>query len=735
MEIIQSKSILAKLMATENLIIEHRKVSTASFDVKNRILTVPILDKNISPQLYDLFMGHEVGHALYTPLDGLQKAIDMGVSRSICNVIEDHRIERKVKYKYPGIRKSFVVAYKELVEKNFFGTNGMDLNDLNFIDRFNLFSKIGPAQGIKFNEQEKKLVDEIDAVETYDDVIKVAIKVKEYLKEEKEEKQKNNPNIENFDEEEDEELEGYDDTFDEFDDDYENYGDDDSDDFEETEEDDDSGQPAAPKDAEKSDVDDDGPKLPEARPEENGLESITDKIFEKSQSQLFENDNRHYYYGDIPKIDLNEVIMPYKEVWSTYRSEFEDWKKQYGAAYVQMRNINIANTKEFIKVREDAKKVVSYLAKEFEMRKNADQLKRASIAKTGELNMNKIYAYKFTEDIFKKMTIVPDGKSHGLVMFLDWSGSMNKHLTNTVKQLINLVMFCKKVNIPYEVYAFCSQGGNVEPDASMVGQIVLSKFKLLNFLSSKMSASEFSYGCSALLSFSMSKREFSPKFISLGGTPINEAIISAMEIVPKFQKDYKLQVVNTVFLTDGDGHKCDGVWSKSRSKTADGREMFVEAYNDETLDAGSSWQTEKILVIRDPLTKNQETFNRRFGTNRQLTASYIKLLKSRTNCNVVGFFILSGRDFNNEIRSILPDLVEVASLKAKFRSEKYSIITSSGYDEYYLLRAEGLDIDEDVEFEVKENASTRTLTSAFKKYAGNRLSNRVVLNRFVGLIA
>jgi len=298
-----------------------------------------------------------------------------------------------------------------------------------------------------------------------------------------------------------------------------------------------------------------------------------------------------------------------------------------------------------------------------------------------------------------------------------------------MENLINLVMFCKKVNIPYEVYAFSSQGGYVEPDASMVGKILLSKFKLLNFLSSKMSASEFSYGCSALLSFSMGKREFSPKFISLGGTPINEAIISAMEIVPKFQKDYKLQVVNTVFLTDGDGHKCDSVWTKSNSGS------IVEGYNDETLDAGSSWQTEKILVIRDPLTKNQETFNRRFGTNRQLTASYIKLLKSRTNCNVVGFFILSGRDFNNEIRSILPDLVEVASLKAKFRSEKYSIITSSGYDEYYLLRAEGLDMDEDVEFEVKQNASTRSLTSAFKKYAGNRLSNRVVLNRFVGLIA
>ena len=67
MELIQSKSLLAKLMATENLIVEQRNVSTASFDVKNRVLTVPVLDKNISGYLYDLFMGHEVGHALYTP--------------------------------------------------------------------------------------------------------------------------------------------------------------------------------------------------------------------------------------------------------------------------------------------------------------------------------------------------------------------------------------------------------------------------------------------------------------------------------------------------------------------------------------------------------------------------------------------------------------------------------------------------------------------------------------------
>ena len=99
MELIESKSILAKLMATENLHIEQRHVSTASFDVQNRILTIPILENGISTYLYDLFLGHEVAHALWTPLDGLHKAHELNYSLSVMNVLEDSRIERKIKIK------------------------------------------------------------------------------------------------------------------------------------------------------------------------------------------------------------------------------------------------------------------------------------------------------------------------------------------------------------------------------------------------------------------------------------------------------------------------------------------------------------------------------------------------------------------------------------------------------------------------------------------------------------
>ena len=135
MQLIDSKALLAKLMATENLTIEQRSVPTAAFDVKNRVLVVPTLDKNISGQLYDLFMGHEVGHALYTPLEGIKKAMDNKVNRSVLNVVEDCRIERKIKFKYPGLRNSFVKGYKELLDRDFFQTKGADYNTLNFIDK------------------------------------------------------------------------------------------------------------------------------------------------------------------------------------------------------------------------------------------------------------------------------------------------------------------------------------------------------------------------------------------------------------------------------------------------------------------------------------------------------------------------------------------------------------------------------------------------------------------------
>ena len=43
------------------------------------------------------------------------------------------------------------------------------------------------------------------------------------------------------------------------------------------------------------------------------------------------------------------------------------------------------------------------------------------VSKTGVLDCSKLHTYKYSEDIFKKVTTLHEGKNHGLVFLLDWS--------------------------------------------------------------------------------------------------------------------------------------------------------------------------------------------------------------------------------------------------------------------------------------------------------------------------
>ena len=66
---LSAQEYLAKLLAKENLSVQHGNYSTASFDVENRVLRLPLW-KDKGKDVYDLLVGNEVGHALYTPVDG-----------------------------------------------------------------------------------------------------------------------------------------------------------------------------------------------------------------------------------------------------------------------------------------------------------------------------------------------------------------------------------------------------------------------------------------------------------------------------------------------------------------------------------------------------------------------------------------------------------------------------------------------------------------------------------------
>lgn len=216
-----------------------------------------------------------------------------------------------------------------------------------------------------------------------------------------------------------------------------------------------------------------------------------------------------------------------------------------------------------------------------------------------------------------------------------------------------------------------------------------------------------------------------PDVMTLGGTPLNSAIISAFDIVPQFKENNKLQIVNTVFLTDGESGQLDG-----RFSYIDPRKGYHHS-NSENIPSRV-----RRSIFRDEVTKATEEVKHvgsYGGNSTSETTALLKLLKQRCDCNIIGFFIGTSRNMNNIFGSNAKDDLQFERWKTEFRTKGYVVLKNSGYDEYYLLRSQSLDLDES-ELEVKSD-TTRGFVNAFHKYVGNKVSSRIILNRFIGLIA
>jgi hypothetical protein len=609
-----------------------------------------------------------------------------------------------------------------------------------------LHTKGGAAQGIDFTTEEYTLLQEVEEAETFEETVEVSLKIQKFMKEQLESETQKGFNhkfeLSNDDGDETQTV-----TINIVDDKLEvnpengvpEEGEPKEGDIESEQE---SGQQG-----------DDNQKSEEKEDPRTGrggssgvtddmIQSETDNTFRQKEENLYQQGKtKEMVYSNVPKILFDKVFIGHKDL-------IKSIEKHNTATSFNAEFFNQAKMLEnFNKFRIESNKVVSYLVKEFEMRKNAEQQSRAKVSKTGELNLSKIHEYKFTDDIFARMTKVPNGKSHGLVMFLDWSGSMVDHINPTVKQLLNLVMFCKKVNIPFEVYAFSSYSKNtitkqldsnfvdeyVPVTTPKVGDINVNPFSLLNILSHKMSSNEFTKMASYLLDYGIGRRgtcsNMEPsEIMQLSGTPLNEAIMAAFEIIPQFKSDNKLEIVNTVFLTDGEGSSLHGCIDDIDKLT--GRILGVRNID-------SNYR--KRSFLRDPITKASVEIEEASGytsySSKQTTA-LLRLLKQRTNCNLIGFYVAKVRDVRQALQLYTPkekqNNIDIEIVK--FRKTNFTYLDNVGYDEYYFLRSDKIDTDDEEEFEVT-NTSTRGLVNAFSKYTGGRISNRIVLNRFINLIA
>lgn len=683
------KSQLAKLLATENITMQHNPRSiTASFDTKNRVLTLPMW-ANISEDLYDMLVVHEVGHALDTPSDKWITAITdicikyhddksndtfLGAVKDFLNVIEDARIERRQKIRYPGSKRNFVLGYKELYDRDFFGINSKDINSLSFIDRANIYFKNGTHLNVKFDANEKVLINKISSTETFDDVVNLTDEIYGiYLKKAKEEpttKITNDVDIDDLMDELDQ-MDTYDQDMDE--DQNQDEGQDDS-----------------------SGSDDDGnektgnDEQPSATNKPLVPESVTEKAAKESIKSIVVQSNVDYINLTLPKYDLSKIVDDYKVV-------IKEMKSDYPEDYMDTK---------FLEWRRKEMDTISFMVKEFEMRKSADTYARQSTAKTGVIDTNKLHTYKYNDDIFRKLTVVPKGKNHGFVMFLDWSGSMTGNIHDTLKQLFSLTMFCNRVHIPFEVYLFRTYTSSdknvgsqfiVDPNKN---NLFFRPFKLRNILSSRMNTKEMNDAFNVL--WKIGSNRGSSRSDYMNGTPLNQTIFVADQIVNAFKKKYKLQIVNTVILTDG---------SSDPSLIVDGS-VHEKYYNNKS-----------VIMLTDPITK--KTYHIKNLQSYNTTTILLKILKERTNTNLIGFYITYGLSHLNHMFDISD------TIKKQWKTNKFVGINNAGYDEYFLVKFEYEQATQDlkVDYTMKKSAITKAFASFAEKKKTNRLMIKSLMDR------
>jgi hypothetical protein len=442
--------------------------------------------------------------------------------------------------------------------------------------------------------------------------------------------------------------------------------------------------------------------------------------------------------GDIPLVvrgmtrkQMNEMIVPFHKIRdSRYASqqkvidrinEFyadsqktyadEDWKRS------MIEGMNNDNAfKEFLA---ETKRVVNVMAKEFELRKAAYQYSRASTARSGALDLERLHEYKINDDIFRRVTNLADAKSHGMVMLIDNSASMSDAQGPVITQVLNLAMFCKRVNIPFDVYSFTNHHSYIEQDQPTTDEsLIHNNIMMTHVLSSSFNRRDYDTAYRQLFDLTQSRHNRG-EYDFMSGTPLNDILTGMHILLNDFRKKHQIQKTIFTVLSDGDSNTLSvspSLISNNLSRRRNGIRLLL------------SESRQKITINRSmPAAVTQSILE---GIGREVPG-----------VKVVGYFVANT---NSEFRTAIfraNSFGEYEALrearKIANRDKFVSYDNVLGYDRFFVLkanRAKDLEATDD-EFSVSDNAKRSEITRAFKKYAKSKKGNRVMATQFAEIIS
>lgn len=749
---IESKSMLAKLLATENISVEvNPKLSTAAFDPISRTMFLPKW-KEMATATQDLLIGHEVGHAFETPAEGWHDAVHSDRTlKGFLNVIEDARIERKIKARYPGLVRSFYAGYRDLWDRNFFGVKDIDVNTLPLIDRINLHFKVGAYVNARFSNEEQILVDRCATTDTWEDVEALAREIHGKAQEESEQTIEDLlKQFESTDSDDDSSMEMEGDLSDweqkESEEESEESNESSGNNGEETDEESDSDDSDSDSDSvSEDDSAEDESEVPEAVQdfvEDGGVGSITDAAFRDNEDKLIDTaSTKERVYVTIPKANLSDFVVSPKDVYN--------WNLIEVGGAVDPKVYGQQLYSEFISKNN---KTINQMVSTFEMKRKASMFVKARTAKTGDLNENRLWAYKTSDDLFKQVTSIPEGKNHGFIMYLDMSGSMNRNMAGTIDQLINLTMFARKIGVPFEVYGFTSATSNFAPPVLLKNdpaqnEYCMTDLKMPHLLSSTFTKSQIEVAYKYLLlwkqafvyRYSSSEDRHSGasgRYVYVGAnlalamnnTPLNETLIAAIEIAKNFLKASKVEILNTIILTDGEATNGVSYWRKSATEENTYHSKQIRYLETATFKYGSAVY---------PMIESGDA-----DRNVKLTATLLELYKELTGSKVINYHLIDrwsrkyldsckGYSSVGNVEFTYSDWDNIYS--AQGAAGIIEVKDKFGFDVRYILDGSKLNIQNE-ELVVKSDSKS-DLLKGFRKFASSKSQQRVFVQKFIPEIA
>ena len=701
-----SLSIFARALATENLTFSFSgEAETASFDVKNRHLVMPMWD--VSDTMRTMLVAHEIAHALWTPYeisDRLFKEAEAQgyngkILHHICNMIEDVRIEKLMKQKYPGTRRDFFIGYKEMIDKNMFGLGSYKWDKTDMVSRLNGHFKWGTPGFITvpLSADEQGIADLVNGVQTFEEGFALAKTLYDH------------PSMQQL------------------------------------------IQKVAMQQAGTDGNGGEGTGEQDADPTKKGdLSDIGGSFVRKTGETVNMNT---FTIGEIK--NLKDAIIPSSFVLEKYEAYFTVIKTPF----------DMAPYRKFVR---ESDAFVRQMVAQFERRKAADEIRKERPKQTGMLNLDRLHQFRTHDDIFLSKIIKQEGKNHGIMFLIDFSGSMGDTIGDCIHQVLQLVWFCEKAKIPFEVYGFTELGhwgrekeveaertayrakneqhdpyGNefrstfdIIPLNPKPTSVEIGATRLVQLASSTDKAADRERLLAMLYSTYCVGPDSIPNVIRFGGTPTVEAVAIVSQRMKEWVTANNIQIPTLMIVTDG---QPNGVGTVDRN--------YTHAYIN---------KSNSLMVTNEVFGTIKTIRHADYGEidiPNGIISTMIESLKDSLNARCVGMYVVRGQSLNEHMfRGFCMGRYEYEDFRKKYAydtikdSPRYAACNQQfkdgalilpkriypGYDAFFVIRSMKSVNDAEA---IADSGSFVKVKNTFVKTMGKRGTSRVFLSKYVDIVA